>query len=96
MIKKFAKLSQLEYGVDFELQESTNFYDTLKQKQTEKFINYEKDLTEYYQYKSNNLGVDSVYFFFDGDKVFEFYFAGDKITNKEAAKKDKYLRQIMD
>lgn len=90
------KFLNAEKGINFELEEKTNYFDTLKEVSFGKQINYEEDFSAYYQYKGNDLGVESVYFFFVGDKVIEIDFGGNEITNKEAAKKDKYLRQIMD
>lgn len=96
VISKYEKLSFAEEGINFEIEERTDFSDTLKVKNTDNFINYEKDLSEYYQYKNKELGVDSVYFFFMDNKLIDLYFEGDEVTDKEVAKKDKYLRQIIE
>lgn len=48
-----------------------------------------------YEYRGEELGVKAVYFFAINDKVVSFMF-DNNVTDEKAAKKDKYLRQIID
>lgn len=71
-----------------------NYWSTIKESNNSD-INPDAPYEVCYEYRRKELGVRSVYFFITDDKVMTYLFDG-KITNKSIAKKDKYLRQIID
>ncbi|WP_273450381.1 hypothetical protein [Streptococcus ferus] len=80
-----------EGGTDYSLEMMTNYWDDLKYKDDN--INYDSP-TSYYDYKGKGLGLEYVRFYIRNETVFYLHFGS--ITNKSVAKKDKYLRQIID
>ncbi|AUW96339.1 hypothetical protein [Streptococcus pluranimalium] len=83
-----------EGGVNYSLEDNTDYWETLHYSDSNNIYG-NKDIQEYYKYTGPNLGVKSVYFFIIDNKVVSFAFEGE-IINKSVAKKDKYLRQILD
>lgn len=84
-----------EGGVNYMLEDNTDYWETLKTNpETKGTISYE-DFDGCYEYRGDRLGVKSVYFFVIDNKVYDMKFNGD-ITNESIAKKDKYLRKIFE
>ncbi|WP_373756944.1 hypothetical protein [Streptococcus ferus] len=94
VVEIFRYWNNYEGGVNSSLEGGTNYWQTVKFTSSSEKFDYTK-LESYYEYRGKNLGVKSVYFFIRDNKVQSFRFNGS-ITNKSVAKKDKYLRQIID
>lgn len=71
-----------------------NYWQTIEEN-TDSDINPNASYELCYEYRGKELGVKSVYFFMTDNKVMTYLFDGE-ITDKSAAQKDKYLRQILD
>lgn len=87
----FSKLNESE-DINYSLEQQTDYWDTVKVNKSSKLG---RDFDSYYVYQDANLGVKKVYFFIVDDVVRSYRFEGP-IANKTIAKKDKYLRQIVD
>lgn len=81
-----------EYSTDDYLDDQ-NYWDTVKKSSDSKRPKGNYQVC--YEYRGEELGVKAVYFFVINDKVVSFMF-DNHVTDKKAAKKDKYLRQIVD
>lgn len=83
-----------EGGIMDRLDEETNFYQTIKSVKHDYDYSNGWDYDSCYVYRNKNLGIEYVRFYLKDGLVSEYYF-GD-ITDKSVAKKDKYLRQIIE
>ena len=83
-----------EGGVADRLDDKTNFYKTRKSVKHDYDYSDGWDYDNCYIYQNKSLGLEYVRFYIKDGLVSEYYF-GD-ITDESVAKKDKYLRQILD
>ncbi|WP_273450377.1 hypothetical protein [Streptococcus ferus] len=90
----FRQDNETEGGILDWLDDETDFYKTRKSVKHDYDYSDGWDYDNCYIYQDKNLGVEYVRFYIKDGLVGEYYF-GD-ITNKSIAKKDKYLRQIID
>lgn len=94
--KTFAYWNDLEGGVDYMLEDNTDYWETeriyepaLKKQAKMKIYDYDS----YLEYKGKNLAVNYVRFYLNNNVVYELQF-GKKIINDRIAKKDTYLKQL--
>ncbi|WP_273450384.1 DUF3862 domain-containing protein [Streptococcus ferus] len=92
--KTYEKWTQDETGINFSLSDGTDYWESIKYIDDGASFS-EDDFTICYQYQADSLGVKAVYFFFIDNRLEAFVF-DDTLTHKSVAKKDKYLRQIID
>ncbi|AXQ78430.1 hypothetical protein DDV21_004725 [Streptococcus chenjunshii] len=83
-----------EGGLNYMLEDNTDYWETLRFDKKADTFSY-KEFDGCYEYSGDNLSVKSVYFFVIDSKVYDIKFNGS-ITDESVAKKDKYLRQILD
>ncbi|MCK1165834.1 hypothetical protein MX022_08605 [Streptococcus uberis] len=80
----------IEGGTSDKLHENTDYYKTLSLSNDSDDGKY----TEYYEYNNSNSGLEYIRFYISKDKIQTYKFG--EIVDKEKAKKDRYLSQIMD
>lgn len=90
VINQYHEDNDNEGGISDLLESNTDYYQTLNFTKDKHNGNY----SEYYEYNSKESGLKYIRFYFIEDKV-RFFMLGD-ISDKQIAKKDKYLNKIID
>lgn len=80
-----------ESGTDYLLEMDTNYWDDLKSSENIEEAHYPDS---YYRYENNQVGLENITFYMKDNKVYYLHFG--KIVDRNEAKKDKYLSQIID